>query len=154
MGLNKGTFKNVETIINGPSKAETIATGARTLSVEEYLKRETQATEMYNGIRKSTDDVSKIAQNSGMTEARVQRIKDHLFNKEYDLASGKGKFDPDYDIAQAWNRLKDGTHTKSDLDLLNHELFESKFEGLFRTDYKKAHDAAAIDSGRTWNPSE
>lgn len=76
-----------------------------------------------------------------MSEGRIQRIKDHLFNNEHILSEGKGKFSPDYDIGQAWNRLKEGTPTKSDMDLLNHGLFESKFEGIFKTNYRKAHDA-------------
>ncbi|WP_019555602.1 hypothetical protein [Propionispira raffinosivorans] len=88
-----------------------------------------------------------------MSEERVQRIKDHLFNNEHILTEGISKFNPDYDIAQAWNHLKEGTYTKSDIDLLNHELFESKFEGIFKTDYTTAHDAT-VESGRTWTPEK
>ncbi|AUS25827.1 hypothetical protein C1A50_1650 [Paenibacillus polymyxa] len=35
------------------------------------------------------------------------------------------------------------------MDLLNHELFESRFEGIFKTDYETAHKAA-VRSGRPW----
>ncbi|WP_259445450.1 hypothetical protein [Paenibacillus lautus] len=33
------------------------------------------------------------------------------------------------------------------------ELFESKFEGIFKTDYRTAHDRT-VDSGRPWYPPE
>ncbi|MFL0250893.1 hypothetical protein ACJDT4_10710 [Clostridium neuense] len=108
---------------------------------------------MYNSIRNLTDDVSNIAKNTGMSEQQIQRIKDHVFSDEHILLDGVGQFNPDYDIAQAWNRLSDGSYNQSDINLLNHELFESKFEGIFKTDYQTAHNAT-ISSGRTWNPDK
>lgn len=86
---------------------------------------------MYESFRKSKTDVNSIAKNTGMTEQRVQRIKDHLLFKEHIKEHGVGRFDSDYEIAQAWDRLQKGTHKKNDIDLLNHELFESRFEGKF-----------------------
>lgn len=65
------------------------------------------------------------------------------------LFRGYGRFHSDYEIAQAWIRLQQGNYTKKDIDLLNHELFESRFEGIFKTDYETAHDAA-VKSGRSW----
>ncbi|WP_289396095.1 hypothetical protein [Bacillus sp. DX1.1] len=56
----------------------------------------------------------------------------------------------DYEIAQAWERLMNGNYVDSDIQLLNHEIFESKFEGIFKTDYRTAHDKT-IESGRLWN---
>ncbi|WP_262983498.1 hypothetical protein [Bacillus wiedmannii] len=38
---------------------------------------------------------------------------------------------------------------KSDMDLIRHEIFESRFKGIFKTDYKTAHDAT-LRSGRPW----
>ena len=35
-----------------------------------------------------------------------------------------------------------GTHVEADLQILRHEHFESRFEGIFRTNYRTAHDAA------------
>ncbi|KKX57208.1 hypothetical protein X546_00470 [Brevibacillus borstelensis cifa_chp40] len=106
---------------------------------------------MYDSIRNSTSDVSTIAKNTGIPEWRIQRIKEHVFIKEHAKSSGYGRFDPDYEIAQAWQRLQNGTHTQKDIELLNHEIFESKFEGMFKTDYEKAHSAAE-KSGRVWRP--
>lgn len=108
---------------------------------------------MYESFRKSNLDVQAIAKNTEMAEHRVQRIKDHLFFKEHIKEHGVVRFDPDYEIAQAWDRLQKGTYKKNDIDLLNHELFESKFEGKFKTDYRTAHDRT-VDSGRPWYPPE
>lgn len=130
-----------------------VQTGGRELSVYEYLKRLDTADAMYESFRKSDVDAQSIAKNTGMSENRVQRIKDHLFFKEHIKEHGVGRFEADYDIAQAWERLQKGTFKQQDIDLLNHELFESKFEGIFKTDYRTAHDRT-VDSGRPWNPPE
>ncbi|MEA0554853.1 hypothetical protein U1P98_09715 [Lysinibacillus irui] len=130
-----------------------VQTGGRELSVDEYLKRLDEADDMYESFRKSKTDVNSIAKNTGMNEQRVQRIKDHLLFKEHIKEHGVGRFDSDYEIAQAWDRLQKGTHKKNDIDLLNHELFESRFEGIFKTDYRTAHDKT-VESGRPWHPPE
>lgn len=127
-----------------------IQTGGRNnLSVDEYFRREAEASKMYDNIRASTSDVQGISKNTGIAESRIQRIKDHVFNNEHIKSSGNGRFDPDYEIAQAWTRLQQGTYNTKDIDLLNHELFESRFEGIFKTNYETAHDAA-VRSGRPW----
>lgn len=130
-----------------------VQTGGRELSVDEYLRRLDKADEMYESFRKSNVDVQAIAKNTGMAEHRVQRIKEHLFFKEHIKEHGVGRFEADYEIAQAWDRLQKGTYKQNDIDLLNHELFESKFEGIFKTDYRTAHDRT-VDSGRPWHPPE
>lgn len=131
----------------GMSKVQT--GGRNDLSVDEYFRHEAEADKMYDSIRASSDDIKKIAQNAGMRESRVHRIKEHVFFKEHIKSSGYGRFHSDYEIAQAWTRLQNGTHTTKDIDLLNHELFESRFEGIFKTNYEAAHDAA-VRSGRPW----
>jgi hypothetical protein len=54
-------------------------------------------------------------------------------------------------MLNAWNRLSKGDFVRSDIDLLRHEIFESKFEGIYKTNYRQAHDAA-IRAGHTWMP--
>lgn len=49
--------------------------------------------------------------------------------------------------------MEQGIHHSNDLRLLDHEYFESRFEGIFKTDYKTAHNRT-IDSGRTWEAPE
>lgn len=50
-------------------------------------------------------------------------------------------------------RLQNGNFVKQDIQLLQHEYFETRFKGIYKTDYQTAHDAA-INSGRTWKPEE
>ncbi|MDM5303830.1 T7SS effector LXG polymorphic toxin [Bacillus subtilis] len=145
---SKGEVNKVAAKVTG-----NIQTGGRELSIDEYLKQLDKADEMYKVFRMSKTDVQSIANNTGMTKQRVQRIKEHLFIREHKKEHGIGRFDPDYEIAKAWDRLQRGTYHKNDIDLLNHELFESKFEGLFKTDYRTAHDKT-VKSGRPWYPPE
>ncbi|MDR9795255.1 hypothetical protein Q4O60_01850 [Aeribacillus pallidus] len=153
-GLNLGEGKaGNDGVELGTKGTGNVQTGGRELSIDEYLKQLDKAEEMYESFRKSKTDVQSIAKNTGMTEQRIQRIKEHLFIKEHIKEHGIGRFDPDYQIAQAWDRLQKGTYIKNDIDLLNHELFESKFEGIFKTDYRTAHDKT-IESGRPWYPPE
>ncbi|MEH7353859.1 RHS repeat-associated core domain-containing protein [Neobacillus drentensis] len=138
---------------NASKGTEKIQTGGKSdiFDMDQYLKNIDKAEGMYDEFRKSTTDVTSIAKNTGMKESRIQRIKDHLFIKEHIKDHGVGRFDADYDIAQAWKRLQIGTHNQNDIYLLNHELFESRFEGIFKTNYRTAHDKT-IESGRLWNP--
>jgi len=40
-------------------------------------------------------------------------------------------FDPDPEIVNSWDRLIRGDFMQSDLDLVQHERFELKFESIF-----------------------
>jgi hypothetical protein len=60
-----------------------------------------------------------------------------------------GRFDADIDIADAWERLRKGNYNQNDLDLLNHEYYEHRFEKFFDTDYAKT-----VESGRVWDPDK
>ncbi|WPC42723.1 hypothetical protein [Clostridium sp. JS66] len=95
--------------------------------------------------------MKNISENTGIPEWRISRIKEHVFNNEHTLSDGVRRFDPNYDMANAWERLIKGEHVQSDLDLLNHEIFESKFESIFKTNYRTAHDMTE-STGRIWNP--
>lgn len=130
---------------------EALATGGRIdRQMDDYYRHIEYAPKAYEEIRQA-DDVATIAQNIGWNEQRVQRVKDHLFYREHQLDERVSHFDPDPDIADAWKRLQTGKHTQEDLRLMHHEYFESRFEGIFNTDYRTAHDATNR-SGRTWNP--
>ncbi|HFK1458090.1 TPA: hypothetical protein ACGXMC_003754 [Bacillus cereus] len=126
-------------------------TSGRNISPEQFFKEEAIAEEMYEKFRNlGTEDVNAVAKNTGFSVARIQRIKDHVFNNSHIKDHGVGRFDPDYELAQAWQRLIDGKQVDSDIQLLHHEIFESKFEGIFQTNYRTAHDKT-IESGRPWN---
>nr|WP_240664158.1 hypothetical protein [Paenibacillus sp. M-152] len=125
-------------------------TGARNIPPEQFFREEAIAEELYGKFRNlGNQDVEAIAKNTGFSE-RIQRIKDHVFNNTHTKDHGVGKFDPDFELSQAWERLVDGKYVDSDVQLLHHELFESRFEGIFHTNYRTAHDKT-IESGRPWN---
>jgi len=105
----------------------------------------------YDTIRADTTDVSAIADNTGIPSADIQQIKEHLFFKDHLLDSGPRRFDADPQIANAWSRLATGDFVPSDLDLLNHELFESNYEMAHGVDYRTAH-TATLQAGYPWNP--
>lgn len=124
-----------------------------TATIADYHKLEKESAEIYNKIRFSDNsDALRISQNTNFPLYRIERIKNHVFKNEHILYDGKiGLFDPDMDMAIAWERLQTSKFKPSDIDLLNHEYFESKFEKLFRVDYSTAHKKA-IASGRIWEP--
>jgi len=125
--------------------------GPRQLIKADSLRAWDMAEDVYAAIRADSRDVAAIAKNIGWSESRVARIKDHIFFNEHQLSSSVSRFDADPHIANAWNRLTQGDFVKADINLLRHEIFESKFEGIFKTPYRTAHDAA-IRAGRTWIP--
>ena len=65
-----------------------------------------------------------------MPEWKISRIKDHVFSNEHILDAGV-RFDADREIADTWYR-SNGTYNQNDIDLLNLEYFESKFESFIR----------------------
>lgn len=99
------------------------------------------AAHAYEVIRQTHDDVVAIARHTGMHESWIARIKEHLFCRTHRLDDGVRRFDADPLIVNAWQRLREGTHTPNDVQLLEHEIFEAKFEGIFKTDYRMAHEA-------------
>jgi len=91
------------------------------------------ADEAYEAIRADSEDVATIARNTGIKPANIRKVKDHLFHQEHlldryiDLGvpTEMRRFDSDLSIANAWKRLKQGTHTQADLQLLRHEAAEA-----------------------------
>ena len=137
-----------------PHVGEVGSTGAKLTGARHVLNPTTiqgweKAEGVYNAIRTDATDIASIAKNTGWSEKDIARVKDHLFIKEHRLDEGVRRFDADPDIVNAWDRMKRGDHVASDIDLLRHELFESRFEATFRTDYRTAHDAT-LRAGRTW----
>ena len=135
----------------GKSGTTTLQTGGRQIDYNAYIKRLETIDMEYENIRIDTTDISKIAQNTGMPEWKISRIKDHVFSNEHILDAGVKRFDADPEIADAWYRLTNGTYNQNDIDLLNHEYFESKFESFYKTDYRTAYNKTE-ESGRIWDP--
>jgi ribonuclease BN (tRNA processing enzyme) len=118
-------------------------TGGRSIG-DKIALRDQLADEMYSNIRNSKDDIQKIAKNLSMPEFQIRRIKEHIFYNTHQLDHGLGvrRFHADLEIATAWKNMEAGIHIETDLLILKHEHFESRFEGIFKTDYRTAHDAA------------
>jgi hypothetical protein len=122
--------------------AATQATGGHFGPKIEYL-RDGWASDAYDEIIQSTDDVHQIAANeanlelpdgSTITENDIGAIKEHVFLTEHELTYPDGetvvqRFDPDADQAEAWFRLQDGTGTDLDRLWLLHEKTEMQYMG-------------------------
>lgn len=70
---------------------------------------------------------------SGKNREKVRAAYEHVFIKEHALEGGRRKFDPDYDMAQSWQRLREGkTVLEHDLTLIEHEARETMYmdEGM------------------------
>jgi hypothetical protein len=119
--------------------------------MDDYTRWEVYAPQAYNAIRNQADDVSAIARNIGWSEENVQQVKNHLFYNKHQLDDRIDLFDPNPDIADAWERLRRGEAISEDIDLLKHELYEAWYEQTYKVDYRTAHDATN-DAGYTWEP--
>ncbi|HFI0065449.1 TPA: minor capsid protein [Streptococcus suis] len=105
------------------------------------IHRKKHAELYYESVRNrsTVHEVARIAKHTGFAERDVQAIYDHVFENYYELEGGSKRFDPDYDMAQSWDRLFGGKDIqKHDITLLHHELMESKLmaEGM---NYDTAH---------------
>lgn len=91
-----------------------------------------------------------------MNGVKIHKIKKHSTTKAYGYTSGTGRIRdtgsrnkkssragrpreiggrrvPDPEIANAWDRLIDGSFNQNDIGLLNHGYFESRFESFYQT---------------------
>lgn len=118
------------------------------------------ADELYDAIRASDSDVSKIAQNTGIKPENIQKVKDHIFYNEhlldkyidYGIPAERARFDSNLNQAMAWQRLEAGTHSEADITWLRHETAEHWHELKHNSGYSESHNAAE----RKWpgNPWE
>ena len=152
---NRFSTKSPE-IESGTVPKTRLETGGRNLdglSVDELLALDDEAARLYEIIRNSSDDVARISSQTGIPEWKIQKIKDYVFNNDHVLRDRVGRFDPDIEIADAWERLMNGTYNQNDLDLLIHEYYEHRFEEFFGTDYETAHNRT-VETGRVWDPDK
>lgn len=79
----------------------------------------------YESVRKMTTDVERIAKSTGFSKEDIQATKNYLFIDKQDLGGlTPQRFDPDFAIAQSWQRLMSGKQLPHDLTLLHHEQME------------------------------
>jgi len=130
-----------------------MSTGARVVLATNLLESFDLAEVEYDRFRNRADDIAAIVRNIGWRRNRIQRIKQHVFSALHDLGDGRRRSDADPAIVNAWSRLERGDFIEQDLALLRHELFEARFEAIYRSNHRTAHDAANR-SGRSWVPGD
>ena len=118
-------------------------------TAEWNLRRDDEAESYYKFTRTTNDDISSIAKNVGWTEHSVARIKQHVFSDKHILDDGTRRFDADYNMAVAWQRLINGDYLDRDILLLKHEYLESIIEKKYNLTYREAHDRATLK--HDWN---
>lgn len=116
-------YKNIEKV---SEKEYNISVSGATITDGYSEKAIMHAELMYGAIRKRKTDVNKIAINTGYSKNIIQKIKDYLFISKHDLGGNFKRFDPDFYIAQSWDRLTKGTIEEHDLTLLKHEIMEKE----------------------------
>lgn len=84
------------------------------------------AEKTYGNIRKRTVDVKRISKNTGYSEKKIREIKNYLFIDKHNLGDRYDRFDPNFAIAQSWDRLMHGNIEKHDLTLIKHEIYEKE----------------------------
>ncbi|RGC28377.1 hypothetical protein DWX41_16685 [Hungatella hathewayi] len=118
-------------------------------TAEWNLRRDDEAESYYESLRTRNDDVRSVAKNVGWTERSVARIKQHVFFNKHVLDDGIRRFDADYNMAVAWQRLINGDYLDRDVLLLKHEYLESIIEKKYNLTYREAHDRATLK--HDWN---
>lgn len=125
------------------------ASGAR------YVDEISTADEIaaYDAIAVRTDDIAAIAENIGVDPAVIERVKQHLFVDEHEIAlgpnrTGTGQFSPMAEISDPWVAAANGTLAGDELAsfrrLLAHEYVEARLmeAGL---PYRSSHPDAFLD---------
>ena len=102
-------------------------------------RKAARAYEKYSRV----DDSIRIAQNTGFTVEQIQSVRSHIFFEKHDLYEGYDRFAPDYDMAVAWKRLREGNYLPRDITLLNHELLERQIEREYNLTIEEAHARAS-----------
>ena len=108
-------------------------------------KRQGIAEKLYEQTRNRNPmyEVRAIAKNSGMSEADIKKVYDHIYTNEHLFKDGTiHLFDPDYEMAQSWQRLRNNNNIQPhDITLLKHELAEYNIMGeSIDIEYEPVHN--------------
>ena len=133
--------------IDKVGKSGIINTGAVSGALNPMSKQaEQHAVRYYESVRHMKTDTMKISEATGISKDKLDKIKEHVFIKEHELIDGKRRFDPDYEMAQSWQRLLSGDYKEQDIVLLKHEYAELRYmeKGLSQSE-------AHIKASRKYN---
>lgn len=105
-----------------------INTGAISGALNPYSKEaEKHAIKYYEAVRHMKTDTKRISASTGISQDKIDKIKNHIFIAEHDLLTGRKRFDPSYEMAQSWQRLINGDFKEQDIVLLKHEYAELRY---------------------------
>ncbi len=125
-----------------------IESGALNNKSDEYgIKRNRHAQIYYNSVRNRDKqiEISKIAKNTNLDKNTIQRVYEHIFENKYLLENGFKQFDPDFYMAQSWQRLREGKNIKKmDIIMLKHEALEHYLMNKYNLHYIEAHKLTEI----------
>lgn len=142
----KKTGKSVEkTSDSGIIKSGAISGALTDKNDPLYVKRDKHASTYYKSIRNSKKDpiVKSISKNSGFSEVYISKVYEHVFLNEYELYGGIKRFEPDYDMAESFRRLREGKDVQEhDIILLKHEHLEYGLMNKLGLSYDDAHELA------------
>lgn len=119
--------QRAERLTNG-GESGIINTEAISGALNPYSKEaDDHAKRYYESVRHMKTDTQKISTATGISQDKIDKIKDHVFVKEHELLDGKHRFAPSYDMAQSWQRLINGSFEDKDIVLLKHEYAELRY---------------------------
>lgn len=114
-----------------------ITSGAISGALNPYSKEaERHAVQYYESVRHMKTDIKRISDATGISQDKIEKIKQHVFILEHDLLDGRHRFAPSYDMAQSWQRLINNSFEEKDIVLLKHEYAELRYmeKGLSQND--------------------
>lgn len=142
----------VEPGLEKSAKSGTIVSGAKSGALTDKndpdgIKRDEHAERYYSELRNSSKKafVSAVAANAAVAEETAEKAYKHIFEDKHDLDKGFGFFDPDYDMAESFRRLRSNDDIQEhDIIMLRHEALEHDImqENPDMT-YDEAHEMAA-----------
>ncbi len=146
----KNKYLNAAKTLENTGKSGIIKTGAvsgayNNSNDPDGEKRDAHAERYYASLRnsKKSSVVDAIANNTAIPAASVSKMYDHLIVNKYNLDGEMAHFDPDYEIAQSIQRLRDGKNIqRHDLILIQHEALEYDLMNNDGLGYEEAHKKA------------
>ena len=137
--------ENPEWILRGKVNRLSQSGALNSINDPDGIKRRKHAEVYYNSVKARNKDIviQKIADSTGEDKEMAERVYNHVFVDKHNLAKGYGNFDPDYNMAQSFQRILAGEALEHDKILIKHENLEAMYmkQGM---DYDSAHKKADL----------
>lgn len=132
-------------------KNSTIVSGAISGARNPFSNEAKEHAERYYGlVRSMKTDVARISKNTGISAKEIQSVKDFIFNEKHDFGGSELEyFEPDYMMAESWQRLIAGKPEHHDITLLKHEIMEKELMSKGMT-----QEEAHIETSKKYNYSK